>query len=220
MPYWTLNNVDDGFHDWQNVTKPQPQASAVKDFDYIRQNLVFTDYGGTRSLDHDDGSQMFVDSENVLVGSGVKNFLGHTKHFVANLILGAGVEGISCYQSDSVGGNHLFANNTCQYSESLRGLGGTHGAPYKTKCTNETGPGTAAFRAFMQKNSWAAQGNQYLSANGIFELNAAKPCVPYTMGLNETYWDTGLEEASSQGRLIRPQEATRLARKLLQVPER
>ena len=140
MPYWTLNGVDDGFGSWTNITKPEPSASAIKDFDRIRRNLVFTDYGGSRAvllllllllfllvllllllltslslqLDHDDGSQFFIDSENVLIGSGVKNFLGSSKRFLNNLILGAGVRGISCYQSDSIGGNHVFgASSSC-----------------------------------------------------------------------------------------------------------
>ena len=34
--------------------------------------LPAQDYGGTRAIDHDDGSKFFIDSENVLVGSGVK----------------------------------------------------------------------------------------------------------------------------------------------------
>jgi len=42
MPYWTLNGVDDGFGSWPNVSKPAPGASAVKDFDRIRRNFVFT----------------------------------------------------------------------------------------------------------------------------------------------------------------------------------
>lgn len=82
MPYWTMNGVDDGkchqlsavacdkwadfeslrfpgFDSWPNITKPAKGASAVKDFDHIRRNFIFTDYGGSRALDHDDGSQFF-----------------------------------------------------------------------------------------------------------------------------------------------------------------
>ena len=39
------NGVDDGFDSWTNITKPTESASAVKDFDHIRRNFVFTDYG-------------------------------------------------------------------------------------------------------------------------------------------------------------------------------
>jgi hypothetical protein len=85
--------VNDGFGNWSNVSKPHPQASAVKQFDQIRRNFIFTDFGGSRALDHDDGtcnvhnvcacfqtnpfsyyctgSQFFRDEENVLVGAGV-----------------------------------------------------------------------------------------------------------------------------------------------------
>ena len=55
MPYWTLNGVDDGFGNWSNISKPHPLASAVKQYDHIRRNFIFTDFGGSRSLDHDDG---------------------------------------------------------------------------------------------------------------------------------------------------------------------
>ena len=81
----------------------------------IEKPIIVVKSGGSRALDHDDGSQFFRDEENVLVGSGVKNFLGNSKQFIGNLIVGAGERGICCYQSDGANGhsNHVFANNTC-----------------------------------------------------------------------------------------------------------
>ena len=131
------------------------------------------DYGGTRAIDHDDGSKFFIDEENVLVGSGVKNFLGNTKHFIGNLMIGAGEKGICCYQSDGGNGhaNHIFANNTCIYSGdgcrlSHAAHDSTSGAatriqPYRhtVHCVpNSTQPGSPAFRAWMRNSSFASSG--------------------------------------------------------------
>ena len=109
----------------------------------------------------------------MLVGSGVKNFLGNTKHFIGNLMIGAGEKGICCYQSDGGNGhaNHIFANNTCIYSGdgcrlSHAAHDSTSGAatriqPYRhtVHCVpNSTQPGSPAFRAWMRNSSFASSG--------------------------------------------------------------
>lgn len=104
------------------------------------------------------------------MGSGVKNFLGNTKQFVGNLMIGAGEKGICCYQSDGGNGhsNHVFANNTCIYGANRTDGGETlclahtgmpyvptpgHVQPYRRTlhCTpNTTQLGSPAFKAWMQ----------------------------------------------------------------------
>jgi hypothetical protein len=206
----------------------------VKDFDHIRRNFVFTDYGGSRALDHDDGSQLFRDEENVLVGSGVKNFLGNTKHFVGNLIIGAGEKGICCYQSDGGNGhsNHVFANNTCIY-----GANGSDGRetlclapargqvqPYRhtLHCTpNTTKPGSSAFREWMQNSSFATFGNTYHveSGDGQYHLAEHAPgCVDYDLSLGQVQHMAGEEAGSSQSATPSEAELVAAARALLRMP--
>jgi hypothetical protein len=243
MPYWTLNGVDDGFEGdtWANITKPAKGASAVKDFDHIRRNFVLTDYGGSRALDHDDGSQFFRDEENVLVGSGVKNFLGNTKHFVGNLIIGAGEKGICCYQSDGSNGhsNHVFANNTCIYGANRTDGGETlclahTGMPYvltpglvqpyrrTLHCTpNTTKLGSPAFREWMQNSSFAANDNTYHSegGDGRYHLRENAPgCLDYDLSLEQVQAMTGEETGSTQGAAPSVAEVVAMARELLRMP--
>jgi hypothetical protein len=216
MPYWTLNGVDDGFTNWSNITKPHPSASAVKQFDHIRQNFIFTDFGASRALDHDDGSQMFRDEENVLIGSGVKNFLGNTKQFVGNLIVGAGEKGICCYQSDGAAdignSNHVFVNNTCLYTA---GMGcGNHSVsgPYLSHCPVATVyPGTADFRDSIRNSSFATANNSYHSVDP-FHLR----CPPY-LSLPKTQAMTGEELGSSEGPMLGVSAIISLARALLRM---
>jgi hypothetical protein len=42
---------------------------------------------GIHPLDHDDGSNGFADSRNVLFGAGMKNFLGFGRHWTDNLVI-------------------------------------------------------------------------------------------------------------------------------------
>ena len=219
MPYWTINGVDDGFGPWPNISKPHPHASAVKQWDFIRRNLVFTDYGGSRALDHDDGSQFFRDEENVLVSSGVKNFLGNTKHFVGNLIVGAGEKGICCYQSDgaaSIGhANHVFANNTCLYTVDTGGCGAANeSGPYMSHCPPATlRPSDDSFGAWVRNSSFATMGNSYHSAQP-YRLR----CPPWP-SLAQTQAATGEELGSSAGPPLGVEVMVKLARRLLRMPD-
>ena len=236
MPYWTLNGVDDGFDSWSNITKPANGASAVKDFDHIRRNLVFTDYGGSRALDHDDGSQLFRDEANVLVGSGVKNFLGNTKHFVGNLIVGAGEKGICCYQSDGANGhsNHIFANNTCIYGANRTDgietlcrapiLGQVQPYRHTLHCTpNTTKLGSPAFRDWIQNSSFAASGNTYHVEGGAgkYHLTEHAPgCVDYDLSLDELQLMAIEEGGSTQSPTPSVGRVIAIARALLRMPAR
>ena len=219
MPYWTLNGVDDGFANWSNISKPHPLASAVKRFDHIRRNFIFADFGGSRALDHDDGSQLFRDEENVLVGAGVKNFLGNTKQFVSNLIVGAGERGICCYQSDGAAAighsNHVFANNTCLFTAGPGTGCGDHNVsgPYLSHCPAAgVEPSTAGWRASIQNSSFLSANNSYFSADE-FHLR----CPPYYLSLAQTQATTGEERGSSSGATPDVRDVVALARALLRM---
>lgn len=207
MPYWTLNGVDDGFDTWPNVTKPEPGASIVKHFDHIHNNLIFTDFGATRALDHDDGSQKFIDANNVLVGSGVKNFLGNTKRFLGNLIVNAGGHGIDCFESDggaNIGNsNHTFINNTCIYA----GL-----APYLVHNTTAV-PGSTSFREAVVNSSFKTAANRYYAPTGRYALAIAGR----NLTLREVQQMTGEEAGSTDHPPMRTAEVVAAARVLLQM---
>lgn len=200
----------------------------------------------------------------MLVGSGVKNFLvtgpvdfpgilflislkmkssmschafaqGNTKHFVANLIIGAGEKGICCYQSDGGNGhsNHIFANNTCIYGGNIPagiygsfcegGAGKLQPYHHHVHCTpNTTGnqPGSAAFRTWIQNSTFAASGNTYYpeGGDGQFHLTEnASGCVEYDLSLQQVQVLTGEELGSTQGPVPDTAELVAMARRLLQM---
>ena len=169
------------------------------------------------------GSQFFRDEENVLVGSGVKNFLGNTKHFVRNLIIGAGEKGICCYQSDGAANigraNHVFENNTCLYTAGTMGCGNhSSSGPYPSHCPAATvTPGSAAFRSWVQNSSFMTAQNRYYSADE-FHLR----CPPHQqLSLIQTQAMTGEELGSKQGPPLEVAAVVALARATLQMePQR
>lgn len=150
--------------------------------------------------------------------AGVKNFLGNTKLFVSNLIIGAGEKGICCYQSDgsaNIGrSNHLFQNNTCIYAAGTLGCGNqTQSGPYKSHCPATTvNPGTNEFRTWIQNSSFATANNTYLSTDS-FHLR----CPPSLLSLKQTQAMTGEELGSTQGSPLQLDAMVSLARALLRM---
>lgn len=219
MPYWTLNGVDDGFdgsREGWNVTKPKKGASAVKAQDYIRGNFVFTDHGGTRALDHDDGSQFFTDEGNVLVYSGVKNFLGNSKTFVGNLIVNAGSgTNIGCFANDGSAAtgrsNHVFANNSCSYVQAT---------PYPMHPYNasEGPPGSGAFREFVDSSTFSTAGNTYFTAGSKYLMmvpSTSQGTLPTNLSLAEVASDSAAEHGSTEHPMLTVHETVQRARELL-----
>jgi hypothetical protein len=116
QPYWTLSGVNDGFMD-------SKKRSYIKAVDNIYKNLIVNGYSGVWTIDHDDGSQFFLDSFNALFFGGCKNYLGHSKQCNDNVIVYPGVSGRSdggryC-QTDDNGefANQYHLNNTCYSSD-------------------------------------------------------------------------------------------------------
>lgn len=52
---------------------------------YILNNYFVNNYGSSWPIDHDDGSNGYVDSFNLLLWGGFKNYLGFNKHAINNL---------------------------------------------------------------------------------------------------------------------------------------
>ena len=53
----------------------------------ISRNLLHANYHSVTALDHDDGSNGWVDTENVLLWSGTKNLMGYNKRSQGNLFV-------------------------------------------------------------------------------------------------------------------------------------
>jgi hypothetical protein len=92
----------------------------VPEWTHIRKNLIMNGPSGNRDLgnlfptiDNDDGSAYFSAEENVLVYGGAKNYLGHDKRWVSNLILFPDRwSGNPCAQLWG-GESHYFVGNEC-----------------------------------------------------------------------------------------------------------
>ena len=54
-------------------------ASLTPAWNHITANLLFNAYSSTWPIDHDDGSSYYIDSQNVLIYGGAKNYYGHSK---------------------------------------------------------------------------------------------------------------------------------------------
>lgn len=89
QPYLTRNGVDDGFP--ADAKLGLANASYIGAPSTISANLVINGYNGVWALDHDDGSQRWTDTGNVLVWGGCKNNLGNSKACDGNLIIYPGL---------------------------------------------------------------------------------------------------------------------------------
>ena len=90
QPYLTRNGVDDGFKPEQKLNLPG--ASFVGAQSHITHNLIINGYNGVWTIDHDDGSQRYNDTSNVLAWGGCKNYRGNGKSCDHNLILYPGID--------------------------------------------------------------------------------------------------------------------------------
>eukprot|EP00041_Stephanoeca_diplocostata_P031274 m.971050 g.971050 ORF g.971050 m.971050 type:complete len:945 (+) comp23926_c0_seq7:45-2879(+) len=114
VPYVTL--------DAAGVERVGPQQS------HIHHNLVLCNYKCTWPIDHDDGSNTYLDEANALFYGGAKNYLGHSKHSIANLYVfpdgqpyegsGPGLHKPFCANNDgarrdSSGWGEVYASNRC-----------------------------------------------------------------------------------------------------------
>ena len=107
----------------------------------MTRNMVICNYQCTWPIDHDDGSNTYNDTFNVLFYGGAKNFLGHDKHSIANLYIDVDnkpQEGGDIGQHlpfcatndhavvDSSGYGEVYANNACILAGTLPSV-----EPYK-----------------------------------------------------------------------------------------
>ena len=93
-------------------------ASVVPRMNVIHNNFLINDFGSDFTVDHDDGSSFYLDSYNMNMYSGSKNYLGHSKSNDHQLFVysdvhpGYGFPG--CYQTDSGEDyDEPWTNNQC-----------------------------------------------------------------------------------------------------------
>ena len=70
QPYLTRNGVDDGYPDTDKLGLKG--VSIIKKLDFVRKNFFINGYNSVWTIDHDDGSQFFNDTENFMVWGGCK----------------------------------------------------------------------------------------------------------------------------------------------------
>ena len=95
QPYFTLNGVDDGFDPSKTPGYPSgiaEGASYLGKQSHIARNFIINGYNGVWAIDHDDGSQRYNDTANLMVFGGCKNFLGNSKSCDHNVILYPGID--------------------------------------------------------------------------------------------------------------------------------
>eukprot|EP00730_Choanoeca_flexa_P003425 TRINITY_DN11409_c0_g1_i5.p1 TRINITY_DN11409_c0_g1~~TRINITY_DN11409_c0_g1_i5.p1 ORF type:complete len:280 (+),score=53.64 TRINITY_DN11409_c0_g1_i5:249-1088(+) len=109
------NGVDDGY----DASVHPPGLSVIRAQDTVVRNIILNGYNGVWTIDHDDGSQFYTDTHNVMLWGGCKNYLGHSKDCVNNFILYPGCSSRStgeyACQTDDSGdfANSFFMNNHC-----------------------------------------------------------------------------------------------------------
>lgn len=62
-------------------------GSMVPPWSTVKGNFFINNYNAILSIDHDDGSNHYLDTQNVLMYSGQKNYIGWEKHAVQNLYI-------------------------------------------------------------------------------------------------------------------------------------
>eukprot|EP01060_Flectonema_neradi_P034851 TRINITY_DN6248_c0_g1_i1.p1 TRINITY_DN6248_c0_g1~~TRINITY_DN6248_c0_g1_i1.p1 ORF type:complete len:851 (+),score=175.79 TRINITY_DN6248_c0_g1_i1:40-2553(+) len=115
--FLTKAPVDDGFPD--SVKWGLSGLSILPEVNQMTNNFIINGYNGVWSLDHDDGSSFYNDSDNLLVWGGCKNYEGHSKNCTHNVIVYPGIPNRSsgtrrCQTSDnSIFGNQFYFGNQC-----------------------------------------------------------------------------------------------------------
>ena len=99
---------------------PSPNPTIIPKWTHIERNIIMNGPSGNRDLgnlfptiDNDDGSSYFYMAKNLLVYGGGKNYLGHDKFWISNLLIFPGRwSGEGCAQIWG-GKNNYFEGNTC-----------------------------------------------------------------------------------------------------------
>jgi len=110
------------FNSWDRqpyVTLHDKDLSIIPQQNKITKNFIINGYNSVWTIDHDDGSAFYNDTQNFMVYGGCKNYLGHDKSCTYNVIVYPGIDerssgGRKC-QTDDNGefANQYYFGNQC-----------------------------------------------------------------------------------------------------------
>ena len=147
--------------------------SLVPKTNRIHNNFLVNDYGSDMSVDHDDGSAYYLDSYNMYMYSGTKNYLGHSKvndhqlFAYSDVHPGYGFPGCQCdftdgnYDSAWTNSRCILMNATTPYSFGYCDPSNTTNIPLHANNTIYTPAGQADFQcgdSHLTLQQWQALG--------------------------------------------------------------
>eukprot|EP01043_Picozoa_sp_COSAG02_P028536 COSAG02_NODE_1733_length_11168_cov_29.568705_7_plen_192_part_00 len=99
-------------------------GSIIKKNDILTRNFLINGYSSVWTIDHDDGSQFFNDTGNLMAWGGCKNYLGHSKSCDHNVIIHPGIDQraagtMPCQVASGVFANQYHDNNHCFTSDGI-----------------------------------------------------------------------------------------------------
>jgi len=135
QPYLTNNGVNDGYTPSQ---KYGSSGSIVKKNDFITQNFMINGYNGVWAIDHDDGSQFFNDTGNLMLWGGCKNYLGHSKSCDHNVMVYPGFGRSSSTKPCQTDDNSVFANQYHDNNQCITINGNAYSMGGWNQCNSKT----------------------------------------------------------------------------------
>lgn len=213
QPYLTVNGVVDGFPTSDKLGNPA--ASIIKRPDTIERNLLINGYNSVWTIDHDDGSQFFNDTHNLMVFGGCKNYLGNSKSCDDNVIVYPGTSSRSagnyrcvCFAGTGFA-DQYFQNNTCLTADGVVYTYGFQGAV--RNCSD----------AAIAPHVYATRGNTFhappgvnLSTGGLFGGHHAGACSGFAA------WQAAGQDAASRAIASLPtaEQVVAMGREVLAFP--
>eukprot|EP00928_Gymnodinium_smaydae_P026730 TRINITY_DN20901_c0_g1_i1.p1 TRINITY_DN20901_c0_g1~~TRINITY_DN20901_c0_g1_i1.p1 ORF type:complete len:912 (+),score=66.56 TRINITY_DN20901_c0_g1_i1:74-2809(+) len=177
QPYLTNSGVDDGYKTSQ---KYGSTGSILKKNDFIKHNFIINSYNGVWAIDHDDGSQFFNDTKNLMLWGGCKNFLGHSKSCDHNVMIYPGYGRASSHKPCQTDDNSVFANQYHHDNQCITIDGNAYSMGGWDKCTSDS----------IDQHVYQTFNNTLFAPKGNF--TAPGPCPDF-----KTWQATG-QDAGSQ----------------------
>lgn len=214
-----INTWDRAMYIQRDATTNQP--TLIPQWTHISRNFLMNGPSGNRDLgnlfptiDNDDGSSYFRIADNFMVYGGAKNYLGHDKIWISNLIVypGRWSSGDPCAMIWA-GKHHYFENNTCVVTPGNEPIGldgSTVGFSCKIDWNDENNLefiGRTAKNIYYVENAWTFYCGNRTSSSHSFTMKE----------MQQHGWETGSEARSINH--ITPDTLIAMAKQLLSNAE-